>query len=909
MALAVFYFQLHQPFRLHPERSKFIWVGRNREIFRKVSDRCYLPALEMFTRIIRAHPRFRITLSMSGTFMRQAEIYNAEVIRSLQALFDAGRDRRQVEFLDETYYHSLAGLFGDRREFAEQVTMHRDRMFELFGFMPRSFRNTELMYNNEIARSVADMGYASILCEKREDLYRGEAPVSPNAVFRAKGTPLIVLPRNRELSDDVAFRFPHDPISPERYARHLAEVDGEAIVLGYDFEHIGEHISKDRGIFEFWEALPAALEAHANVVSVGPSEIADRFRDQPCPEADVHGLATSSWADASRDTFGWLGSRTQQALFERIEALAPAARRAGGRLHTRWRHLTTSDQLYFIHEREGEDHAVHAYFSPYDRSISEAARVLTDKIWTLESEISTFHIRRKTQRTSVIIISPETDRLPSQGMGQFARFVAGKSGGMGEVVAALCQGLTDRGIPVRLITLNLKRRFREKAGLTEQQWIEQRHRLDPEDVCLVSSSRYENHRSAYDGDPIETAAEFQRQIVNIHIKAIRSRSGGRSILHTHDWMAGGIIAGYARLRRIPLLHTIHNTHTGLIPLGRLEGVNLDAMRDNLYLVQEPGDTRIDANATAIKNADKVSLVGRQFLHEIINDHFQDRTIIAPGVRAEIQAKYEHDAAIVVPNGIAPSVYPENQKRTADADRPGLARRFTLRSRVIEAKKANLVRFQRTIGLRVDPESILLYWPSRLDETQKGIELLECIAQAFVEEHADAQIAVVGNPVGVDRRHADIMGRIACASRGQIAYARFDEDLSVLGYAAASDVFGASLYEPFGQIDVVGNLYGATATNRDTGGFADKIVHLSLKAWGAPQDHGNGVLFRHYSPSGLWWGLAQAVRHHRYFRKHPADWEAQAKRIMKEARDRWSLDNMVAQYMAVYEKMNGGKPLA
>jgi len=909
MALAVFYFQLHQPFRLHPERSKFLWSSKNRDVFEKVSAKCYLPALAMFTELVGRHPGFKITLSMSGTFLRQAEIYQAGVIERLQELVDAGRERRQVEFLDETYYHSLAGLFRDKAEFIEQVSLHRARMQELFGFMPTSFRNTELMYNNDIAGAVAEMGYASILCEKRDDLYHDDRHISSNAVFRAKGTPLIVLPRNRELSDDIAFRFPHDPVSPQKYARDIAHVDGEAVVLGYDFEHIGEHIAQDRGIFEFWKGLPAALEDHANVIPAGPTEVAEQFKDLECPAADIHGLATSSWADANRDTFGWLGSLTQQDLFARIESLESRARQAGGKLLIFWRHLTTSDQLYFIHEGEGDDHAVHAYFSPYDRSISEAVRVLTDKIWFLEGEVKSFHIRKQTEKTPVIIISPETDRLPSEGMGQFARFVAGKSGGMGEVVAALCRGLTERSIPTRLITLNLKKRFREKAGLSEQEWIQQRHQLYPESIYLVSSSRYEDYQSAYDGDPIDTASEFQRQAVNVYIKAIRSKSGGRGIVHTHDWMAGGIISAYARLRNIPLLHTIHNTHTGLVPLTKLDGVNLGAMWEHLFLQRDQGEECVDANATAIKNATSISLVGRQFLHEIISDHFGDRSIIPASVREEIKAKYFNDAAVVIPNGISPSVYPENQKVGRAADAPGLAKSFDGSDGFIAAKQENLVKFQKKMGLRIDPHAILLFWPSRLDEAQKGIELLENIAQEFVMQHPDVQIAVVGNPVGADGRHADIMGQIACASGGSIGYSRFDEDLSVLGYAAASDVFGASLYEPFGQIDVVGNLYGATSTNRDTGGFTDKIVPLAFKAWGATQDHGNGVLFKNYAPSGLWWGLAQAVKHHRYFRKSPGEWERHAARIMSEARERWSLDNMVAGYITAYEKLNADKPLA
>jgi glycogen synthase len=210
-----------------------------------------------------------------------------------------------------------------------------------------------------------------------------------------------------------------------------------------------------------------------------------------------------------------------------------------------------------------------------------------------------------------------------------------------------------------------------------------------------------------------------------------------------------------------------------------------------------------------------------------------------------------------------------------------------------------VEFQKRTGLVVNPDAILLYWPSRLDETQKGCELLEDIALKFVIENGDVQIAVVGNGVEGNRKHEEIMGRIACASGGKITYQRFSESLSMLGYAAASDVFGASLYEPCGQIDQIGNLFGATATNRDTGGYHDKITELRHSC-----DEGNGFLFCNYDPGGLWYGLSRSVEFHR---NPPEVREAQMKRIMREARTRYSLDTMVDEYMKIYERLNG-RPL-
>ena len=916
MPLTTFYFQLHQPFRLHPDTEMFLWEEKNAEVFKKVAEKNYLPATKMFTEVIRENPAFKMTLSMSGTFLEQAQSYQPEVIGALQELCDAGKEDKQVEYLEETYYHSLAALFNDpaKKEFKDQVSLHRQRMKDIFGIRPTSFRNTELMFNNEIANVVADMGFKAILCEQRDDMYTAQdgKAVSPNAVFRAKGRKtrprdLIVIPRNRDLSDDIAFRFKEQRLSPEQYAENIAKIDGEAVILGYDYEHIGEHIWDDTGIFEFWKGLAKALANHPGIVMANPTEIAERFKDVACPISDVHPVATSSWADAERNTFGWLGTPTQYALFQDIEGMEDEARKVGGGLLNKWRYLTTSDHLYYLHERQGADGTVHEYFSPYG-SLATATYLLTRNIDNLKVAIKTFSIRKRTDVTPVIIVTPETARLPSQGMGKFAQFVSGKSGGLGDVISALCKGLAERNIPTHLITLNLRRRFREEANLSEAEWIQSRHRLSPENIHLVSSSTFEDYRSAYEGDPLVTAAEFQRQIVNSHLKEIRSRYEGRGVIHAHDWMAGGVLAAYASLRNIPILHTVHNTHTAHIPLEMMQGINVNNLRRHMYVSWDHGRECLDAQATAIKNATRVSYVGKTFLKEIVEDYFLDRPIIPWSVRQETKAKHYTGATVVIPNGISPEMFPENQKEETDDDKPGLAVKFGPEDNVLAAKKKNLVKFQKQMGLLIDPDTILLYWPSRLDPCQKGIELLEDMALKFVIEHADVQIAVVGDPVGSDRTHAYIMGRIACISGGKIAYHSFDESLCRLGYAGASDVFGASLYEPFGQIDVVGNLYGATATNRATGGYSDKIVSLGIRAWGAPQDRGNGVLFKNYDSDGLWWGLKQAVENQRYFREHPGDWERQIKRIMKEARKNWSLENMVAGYITAYEDINEGKPL-
>jgi glycogen synthase len=899
MPLVTFYFQLHQPFRLHPEREKFLWEEKNRSVFLKVAEKCYLPATLMFTELVAAHASFKITLGMSGTFLKQAELYKPELITLLKDLYAAGEKRNQVEYLDETYYHSLTSLFEDphKTEFREQVSLHREMIKRLFGIFPTSFRNTELMYNNDIAAVVADMGYQSILCEKRDDMFtKEEATVSPNAVFRARNANLIVIPRNRELSDDIAFRFPQNPLTPEQYAQYLSLIDGEAVLLGYDFEHIGEHIWSERGIFQFWRDLPDALEKHSNLIMATPTDVAMQFREAECPFLDIHGLSTSSWADAGRNTFGWLGNPTQYELFRDIERMESAARRAGGELLTRWRHLTTSDHVYFLHERIGEDHAVHAYFNPYEESIARPTHILTRKIDDLEAAVERFVSLKKHEKTAILIISPETGRLPED-MGGLARFISGKSGGQGEVVSALCEGLVERGLDVHLVTLNLKKRFQREAQMTEMQWRDVRYRIDSEMIHLVSSSVFADNLSAYSGDPISTAIEFQREVVNNIIKTVRARHEGRLIIHSHDWMAGGAITAYAAATGLPVLHTVHNVFTACLPLDGMGGIGLKNIADRLFLSEHEGRTCIDCQATAIKNATIINFVGERFLKEVVEDYFLDRNLVPTNVRQEVKEKYYHDAARAIINAPSSRIYPERCE--------ALIRKYGPEDPVAEAKRDNLVEFQKRTGLTVNPDALLYFWPSRLDPFQKGVELLEQIIQRFVDKYPDVQIAIVADGIGNDRAHADLFGGIAYHSGGRVAYQPFNEELSLLGYAAACDVFGASLYEPCGQIDQVGNIFGATATNRDTGGYHDKIRELRLKEDGSPQDVGNGFLFRDYDAGGLWYALEKSVAFHRL---SPEIRERQIRRIMREARERYSLGHMIAEYIRIYEKLNNGKPL-
>ncbi len=477
----------------------------------------------------------------------------------------------------------------------------------------------------------------------------------------------------------------------------------------------------------FWRNLAEEFTSRTDIVPVNPTEIAEWFQITDCPMVDCPD-PTDSLPETMSGQPDTPPSRAQWVLFRNIESLEAEAKRAGGDLVRRFRYLTTSDHLRYLRETGNGQDLTGDPINPYD-SVATATYALTHAIDELFHAVRSFNILKKSARTPVIVVTPETGRLPSEGMGQFAKYVSGKSGGLGEVISALCKGLSERRIPVHLVTLNLSRRFREEAGLSEAEWVQTRHHLNPENIHLVSSAIFERYRSAYDGSPLANAAEFQKQIVNTYIKEIRSAYEGRAILHSNDWMAGGIISAYAKLRGVPVLHTVHNTHTGHVPLEMFYGVNVQALADKLYLSLESREKAVDCQATAIRNATKVSYVGEKFLKEVVGDFFLWDSVMPWSVREETKARYYGHDTLVIPNGISPDMYPESQEENPEVDKRGLAKRYGPADNIIEAKRANLVKFQQKTGLRVDPDAILLYWPSRLDPVQKGIDLLEKIARS------------------------------------------------------------------------------------------------------------------------------------------------------------------------------------
>ncbi len=366
------YFQVHQPCRLR--RYSFFDVGRlhdyedhaeNRRILDRVAEKCYLPAGELLLQLIGEYGgAFRVAFSISGIVLDQIERHRPDVLEGFQRLGATGC----VEFLNETDSHSLAFLFSPR-EFREQVRCHRERVRSLFGQEGRTFRHTELIFNNALAAAVEKMGYRAILAEGTEKILGGR---SPNLVYRPAGCrKMKLLLRNYPLSDDVAFRFSDRnwaeyPLTASKYAHWLHRIRREEAVVNLfmDYETLGEHQWRETGIFGFLRALPGEILRHPDFCFRTPAEAAEAGEaaggEFDCPDF-------ISWADEERDTTAWLGNAMQQDAARALYDLESAVRgRKDEKLFRTWRMLQTSDHFYYMCTKWFSDGDVHRYFNPYE---------------------------------------------------------------------------------------------------------------------------------------------------------------------------------------------------------------------------------------------------------------------------------------------------------------------------------------------------------------------------------------------------------------------------------------------------------------------------------------------------------------------------------------------------------------
>ncbi len=370
MTYVCMYFQVHQPRRL--KKYSYFDVGhhsdyyddeKNKEILLKIAHKCYLPTNQLLLKLIKQHKNnFRISYSITGTAIEQLKEYSPQTLDSFKALVDTGC----VEILSETYSHTLSSIFS-KSAFLDEIEQHRHLINTEFSVNPVSFRNTELIYNNDIGKLIESLGYKAILAEGFEKILEWR---SPNYLYHSKGCKkLKLLLRNYRLSDDIAFRFsnqstPHYPLTADKFSHWIHDLHGQGDIINLfmDYETFGEHQWADTGIFEFLEALPGEILKHPEFMFCTPSEAAKLLPAKGTLDISDY----FSWADIERDLTAWRGNHLQEDAFSSIYVLEKQVQQSNNpQLKKIWQSLLTSDHFYYMCTKWSSDGDVHKYFSPY----------------------------------------------------------------------------------------------------------------------------------------------------------------------------------------------------------------------------------------------------------------------------------------------------------------------------------------------------------------------------------------------------------------------------------------------------------------------------------------------------------------------------------------------------------------
>ena len=393
MKAICFYFQIHQPFRL--KRYRFFDIGNdhyyyddfaNDDIVSRIARNSYIPAAESLLKMIEeSKGAFRCAISVTGTALEQFEHYVPEFIDLLKRLAETGK----CEFLAETYAHSLSSL-ADPEEFAAQVKAHDAKIEQLFGVKPKVLRNTELIYCDEMAPQIYDMGYKGVITEGAKHILGWK---SPNYVYAAATQPkLKLLLKNSKLSDDISFRFSNPewdayPLTADKYIDWIASTpaDEQIINLFMNLETFGEMQNRDTGIFQFLEALPRFAEERG-IDFWTPTTAVSKLK----PVAELSILHPISWADEARDTSAWLGNQLQNEAFQKLYSVSERVRLCQDRrLKQDWYYLQAADHFFYMSTKNMHDGSVHSQFSPYDTpfdAFTNYMNVLADFIVRVEEQ-------------------------------------------------------------------------------------------------------------------------------------------------------------------------------------------------------------------------------------------------------------------------------------------------------------------------------------------------------------------------------------------------------------------------------------------------------------------------------------------------------------------------------------------
>lgn len=493
----------------------------------------------------------------------------------------------------------------------------------------------------------------------------------------------------------------------------------------------------------------------------------------------------------------------------------------------------------------------------------------------------------KASNPRILIVTPEITYLPP-GMGNMAQRMSAKAGGLADVSASLVSALFNLGADVHVAMPNYRKLFQGDVFNFHEKELKKYHEVLPEAHIHLAEDRIFYYRdrvySNHSDEAMRIAMVFQREVINHIVPKARP-----DLIHCNDWMTA-LIPAMAKRRGIKSLFTVHNIHTRQVSLSQAEDTGIDAAEFwmNLYFSENPKNyfharshVPVDLLTSGIFASHFINTVSPRFLWEIVEGW---HPVVPWSVRQEIRNKFHAGCA----SGILNAPDASYNSVTDDA----LVRNYSDKD-FSDGKRANKEAFQREMGLEINPDAPLFFWPSRLDPVQKGPQLVTDILEQTVSDYWDKglQIAVVANgPHEIFFK--ELIEKFKLESR--VAITDFNERLSRLGYAASDFMLMPSLFEPCGLPQMTAPIYGTLPIVHGTGGLYDTIRPMDVD-----NSTGNGFRFDHYDPNALRWGIDEAMKFHALPQEVK---EPQIRRVIRESIKEFSHEEVARRYIEIYEQM-------
>jgi len=495
--------------------------------------------------------------------------------------------------------------------------------------------------------------------------------------------------------------------------------------------------------------------------------------------------------------------------------------------------------------------------------------------------------KQQKKKPRILIVTPEITYLPA-GMGNMTNRLSAKAGGLADVSASLVSALYELGADVHVALPHYRKMFHvDIGGFIENELLVYKSKLSDDRIHLAEDRIFYYQDRVYSNSEeidLKIALAFQREVINNIIPTVKP-----DLIHCNDWMTG-LIPAEARMLGIPSLFTFHNIHTFKTTLAHIEDRGIDAAGfwSNLFYSWPPASYEesrntnpVDLLCSGIFSSHFINTVSPTFLQEIVDGQHD---FVPDNIRWEVAGKYHAGCAAGILNSPDGACDPETSEHLYE---PYSALNH------YDAKRSNKIKLQERLGLDVNPDAPLLFWPSRLDPVQKGCQLLAEILYGVVDKywHENLQVVFVANG-----SHQQVFHDIAYEHNlyRRIAVCNFEESLSHIGFAASDFMLMPSLFEPCGLPQMTSSIYGSLPIAHDTGGLHDTITNLNVA-----ENTGNGFLFETYDADSLAWAIDQAMD---FYRLDVHTRGTQVGRIMKESKARFNHEVTAQSYIDIYQKM-------